>query len=91
MTQAHDRNDYERSLRLERAASLTTMSPMLEALETMLRDRLPADAAERAIRARERTTVRWLKEKPWLAGRGLAATVAAARRAHSASIRRSYP
>ena len=78
MTQAHDRNDYERSLRLEE-----------DALRESLARGLNAEDVERAIRYRERTTVRWLREKPWLAGRGLAATVAAARRAHSASIRRS--
>jgi len=48
-----------------------------------------AEQVERTIRARERLTIRWLREKPWLAGRGLAATVAAARRTHTASIARS--
>ena len=78
MTQAHDRNDYERSLRLEE-----------DALRESLARGLNVEDVERAIRYRERLTVRWLREKPWLAGRGLAATVAAARRAHSASIARS--
>lgn len=44
---------------------------------------------ERAIRQRERTLVRWLREKPWRGGRSLADIVHTARRRHSESIARS--
>ena len=53
-------------------------------------DRAPQQI-ERDIRARERQTIRWLREKPWLQGRGLAATVAACRRRHTESIARDRP
>jgi hypothetical protein len=43
---------------------------------------------EARIRARERQTIRWLVEKPWLAGADLADTVASCRRAHTESIAR---
>ncbi len=43
---------------------------------------------ESGIRARERQTVRWLVEQPWLAGADLANTIAACRRAHTESIAR---
>ncbi len=43
---------------------------------------------EAGIRARERQTIAWLVEKPWLAGRDLADTVRACRRAHTESIAR---
>jgi hypothetical protein len=48
-----------------------------------------AEELERRIRARERQTIGWLREKPWLAGCGLARTVATCRRIHTASIARS--
>lgn len=51
--------------------------------------RLPAEEVERLIRARERETIRWLREKPWTAGGSLARIVANARRIHTESIARS--
>ena len=50
---------------------------------------LTIEQRERVIRAREREMVRWLAEKPWLAGRDLAGTIATCRRRHSESIARS--
>ena len=47
-----------------------------------------SDAVERRIRARERQTIRWLREKPWLDGKRLADTVRRARRLHTQSIGR---
>jgi hypothetical protein len=43
---------------------------------------------EAGIRTRERQTVAWLVEKPWLAGRDLADTIRACRRSHTESIAR---
>lgn len=58
--------------------------------EELLRNAaLPAEEAERAIRARHRLSISWLKDKPWLAGRGLAREVTTIRRRHTASIARS--
>ncbi len=47
-----------------------------------------ADQVERDIRQRERETVRWLRETPWLDGKRLWDTVRRARRLHSESIGR---
>lgn len=48
-----------------------------------------SDVVERRIRTRERQTIRWLREKPWLDGKRLAETVRRARRLHTESVGRS--
>jgi hypothetical protein len=60
----------------------------LRDLAAPLRDGRTIAQIEAGIREREMQTLRWLEEKPWLAGRDLADTTAACLRAINESLAR---